>query len=448
MLMVKEKNFYKTFFSLTLGIALQNVIVYTVNLADNIMLGKFTEEALSGVALVNQIQFLLQMLVTGVAEGALIFTARSWGEHDIPSIKKVTSIAQICGLAVSGLMFILALAFPSGILSILSNNTAVVAQGTSYFKIICFSYPIFAISQIFLSTLRSVETVKIGFATAIATLICNVILNYIFIFGNFGAPRLGAQGAAIATLCSRILELLIVLVYFLHFDKKIKMKAREFLSFDRPLFRSYLKNASPVFFSGAMWGIAQMLQTAILGHTTQAAIAANSIATTVFSIVSVFTYASATATSVVIGKTIGEGKTDRIKPYSKTLQVLFLLIGLATGAVLIILKNPIISFYDISEEAKTLSNIFMIVLAVTVIGTSYQMACNTGIVRAGGDTKFLLRIDTIFMWGLVLPLSFLSAFVFGWPVPVTFICLKCDQILKCFVSFRKVNSYNWIKILK
>ncbi len=447
-LLVKEKNFYRTFFALTFAIALQNVIVYTVNLADNVMLGRYAEEALSGAALVNQIQFLLQMMVTGVAEGALIFGARAWGRSDLKCVKNITAISVKSGILVSSLLGLACLIFPSQILYILSNNDAVVAEGVIYLKILCWSYPIFALSQTLLSMLRSVETVMVGFVTALVTLVCNVVLNYIFIFGAFGIPSMGVAGAAYATLASRIIECLIVLVYVFCIDKKVKMRPRDLIPFDKLLFKDYFKTGSPVFVSGVLWGVAQMLQTAILGHTTAAAIAANSISSTVFSIVSVVTYASATATSVIIGKAIGEGKMYKLKPYSKTLQLLFLAIGIATGLLLFILRGPINAIYNVSPEAKVLSDRFMLILAVTVVGTSYQMAVHTGIVRAGGDTSFVFKVDTIFMWCLVLPLSFLSAFVFKWPIPITFFFLKSDQLIKCIVAYIKVNHGNWIKVLK
>ena len=183
---VKDKLFYKYLFSMTLTIALQNVIVFGVNLADSIMLGSFSEEALSGVALVNQIQFLLQMIVVGVGAGTLIFSSRAWGSKDIDTVKKIANIAMKTAILLSLVIFIPVFFFPDGVLSLLSNEKAVVAEGVKYLKIICFTYPVFAATNTLLSTLRSVETVKIGFYVSLSTLIINIVLNYLLIFGNFG----------------------------------------------------------------------------------------------------------------------------------------------------------------------------------------------------------------------------------------------------------------------
>jgi len=445
---VKDKNFYRQFFVLTLTIALQNVIVYSVNLADNIMLGKFAEDAMAGVALVNQVQFFLQSMIMGLAEASLMFASRSWGEKDIPSIRKIANISVKCGLVISLALFAIAFFIPDILLGLLSSDAAEVAEGVGYMNIICYTYPMFAVTQLLIYVLRSVETVRIGLVTSIVTLIVNVCLNYVFIFGNFGFAPMGARGAAIATLISRAIELIIVVVYVFFLDKKVKLRIKHFGRIDGKLFRDYLRKGTPVFLSGTMWGFAQGVQTGILGHTAGPTIKANSISSVVFQMVSVVSYASASATSVVIGKAIGEGKKELVKPYAKTLQLLFLMIGAFTGAVLFLLKGPIINFYNISDEAKIVADQFMTVLSVTVIGTSYQMPCHTGIIRAGGDTSFVLKVDTVFMWLITIPAAAVASFVFGAPPVIVFICLKCDQVLKCCVASIKVNSFNYIRSLK
>ena len=281
-------------------------------------------------------------------------------------------------------------------------------------------------------------------------------LNYILIYGHFGAPELGAAGAAIATLTSRIVEFVIVVVYLAFFDKKLSLKAKDLLSFpiDREIFRKFIKAGLPVILSGGSWGIAQGMQTAILGRLTDSVISANSIATTVFSIMSVLLYGSATATSVMIGKTIGQwaeaGRDEaslltEIKVRSRWLQARFLVLGAITGTALFLMKDIIINAYNILPETRELALLFMTVLSITVVGTSYQMPCLTGIVRGGGDTKFVLFNDIIFMWCIVLPSAFLAAFMLELHPVWIFFCLKSDQILKCFVAVVKVNRYKWVK---
>ena len=443
----KDKDFYKTFARLTSVIALQNIIVYAVNLADNIMLGSYAESAMSGVALVNQIQFLLQMVIVGVGEGVVILGSRFWGRKTLEPIKDVVSIGLKCGFLIAAVTWAVVFFFPEQVFSLLSKDPAEVAA--AYAKIVCFTYFFFAVTTVLLASLRSVETVAIGFVDSCIALVVNVGLNYVLIFGKFGAPRLGEVGAAWATFTARAVELLVVIVYLIFFDKKIRITLKSLISFKTDLFKTYIKTSVPMVGSGFFWGAAMFIQAAILGHLQTAAdgvsvIAANSVATTVFSIVSVFSYGAANATSVLIGKTIGEGKKHKLKEYAVTLQLLFLLIGIVAGAVLFFSRYAILSIYDITEKTRELADALICVLSVTIVGTSYQVACLTGIVRGAGDTKFVLVNDLIFMWLLVLPVSFAAAFWLNLSPVVVFICLKSDQILKCIVAAVKVNRFRWI----
>ena len=446
-LFVKDKYFYKTFFSMTGVIALQNLITFAVNLADNVMIGGYSQTALSGVAMVNQIQFLLQMLMLGTGSAIGVLGAQYWGKKELQPIRKVTSIGLLLGIILSAIMMLLVFFFPRQALGLLTNEQAVIEEGSKYLVIICFSYVLFAVSNNLLSALRSVETVKIGFVVNLVALVVNIVLNYGLIYGHLGMPEMGVEGAAIATLSARVVEFVIVVVYVLFFDKKICWRPKHLLRIDIPMLRDYIRVGLPVILANGIWGIAVSVQTAILGRMGEEAIAANSIATTIFQVVSVVAYASGNASSVLIGKTVGEGDIPRVKAYSKTLQMLYLAIGVLSGFALFACTDFIVGLYDVTPGAAKLAAEFIAVLSVTIVGTSYQCSCLTGIVTGGGDTKFVLINDLIHQWLIVIPSAFLSAFVFGWPLWVTFLCLKSDQILKCIVAVFKVNRYRWIHVL-
>lgn len=442
-----DSYFYKTFFSLAGIMALQNVIVFSVNLIDNIMLGSYSEVAMSGVSLANQIQFLLQMLVNGAANGVAVIASQYWGKRQLDPIRKVFSAGFLLASGLSLLLGIIVIAFPQQVLLLLSNETAIVEAGAVYLRIMGFSYVIFAVTNLLIALMRSVESVRIGFAVSLVALVVNVFLNYCLIFGNLGFPCLGVKGAAIATLLARVAEMLTAFVYVLFIDKKLKLRLRDFFSVEKVYMRDYIKTGVPIILSGSSWGIAMTVQTAIIGRLGEAAIGANAISAPIYQVISVLYSSSSNAASVLIGKTVGEGDIDRVKQYAKKLQVLFLIIGAVSCAVLLAGKGLILSFYDVSAETAALANTFLIILSVTVIGSSYEAPCLCGIVSGGGDTRFVLKNDLIFMWGMVLPLSFLSAFVFHWPIPLTFFLLKSDQITKCLVAVFKVNRFRWIKQL-
>jgi len=334
---------------------------------------------------------------------------------------------------------------PNQLLRILTNDAAVIAEGVEYMRIMSFSFVFFAVTQVLLATMRSVENVRIGFIVSIFTLVISICLNYIFIFGNFGAPELGVRGAALATLIARVVETGVVIAFVAAIDKKVHLKFISFLRIDMSILKNYLKVGSPVILSSGVWGIGMGVSTAILGHMGASAIAANSIAGAAFGVLSVLTYGSAAGASVVVGKTIGEGRITDVKQFAKTLQILFLIIGVVTGLALFSVRNVIVGFYNVSEESRQLALTFMTILAITVVGTAYQMPCLTGVVRGGGDTKFVLYNDMIFMWGIVLPVAMLAAVVWNLPAWVGFFSLKSDQLMKCAVAVVKINRNRWIR---
>ena len=442
-----DSYFYKTFFRLFSVVAFQSLIVFSVNLADSVMLGSYDETAMSGVSLANQIQFLLQCLINGVCNGMGVIGSQYWGKKQTEPIKKVYAAALWTGLAISGVLAAAVLLFPGGVLGVLSSETEIVAAGAEYIRIMGWTYPIFTIVFLLTSLMRSVETVRIGFITSLLALVVNISLNWLLIFGKWGFPEMGAVGAAWATFAARAVELVAAAIYVFAFDKKIRLKPKDAFHIEKDYVKDYLKTGLPMIGSGGSWGVAMSVQTAIIGRLGAAAIGANAIAAPIFQVVAVLYGSSSTASGVLIGKTVGEDDIPRVKRYVKKLQIMYLIIGVLSAGLLLLLKSSILGIYSVTEETRALAATFINILAVTVIGSAYEAPCLVGIVSGGGDTRFVLFNDLIFMWGLVLPMSALSAFVFRWSIPVTFFILKADQIAKCAVAVIKVNRFRWIRRL-
>ena len=443
----RDKGFYRTFFPLLVVISLQQLAAFAVNLVDNVMLGTYTELALSGATLVNQIQFVLQQISAGIGMGIVVLASQYWGQKRIEPIKKIISLGVKIGLLVGVLFFLAAQLFPHGLLALFTGDEAVIAEGMRYLKVISCTYIVFAVSNSLMYALQGVETAMVGTVMSVSTIVINACLNYCFIYGNFGAPELGVVGAAVATLASRVVELVIILAYMLFLDKKLKMRLRELIRVDLSYLRDYVKVATPVVVSGALWGVAQGAQTAVLGHIGSNVIAANSIAVVVFQVFAVVGMCCANVGSVVMGKTVGEGRLDKVRAYSKTMQAIFFLLGLMSGALIFLLKDPIVRLYSVSEETKGLALQFLTVLSITTVGSCYEYPVESGIVGGGGHTKYAAWVDNLFMWLFTIPSAFLSAYVFHFPPLVTFCCLKADQLLKCIPNSITCNRYRWVRIL-
>ena len=443
---ISDNGFYKAFFTMTVTMALQNLIVFGVNLADSVMMGAYSETALSGVGICNNVQFFLNMAATGVSSGMTVIASQYWGKNEKKPIHRVSAVGMWIGIIFTLLIFAFAAFAPDLLIRLFTDKESVIEQAVLYLDVIKYTYLPFTLSTILLSILRSVETVKIGFYVSLSSFAINIFLNYVLIYGKFGAPEMGIRGAALATLVARLIELIVVVIYILFIDKKLKFRLRDLFAADKDMFKDYFKTGLPLMMSSVSWGIAMSIQGAIIGRLVESAIAANSIATTLFQVATVICYASSNAACVLIGKTIGESKPmEIIKRRSRSLQLIFLAIGVTSSVILLLSKNLIIGFYNASPETIDITNQFIWVLCVTIIGTAYEAPCLCGIVSGGGETSFVLKNDIIFMWLIVLPLSALSAFVFKFPVVVTFACLKADQVLKCVVAFFKVNSFNWVK---
>lgn len=443
--MIKDKYFYRTFAILTLSLALQNLLTYSVNLADNVMLGAYSENALSGASLCNQFQFLLQMLVAGAGEGVVVMGSQYWGKGDLKHIPHIIGCALRFGLGMALIIFLAVLFRPAQLLGLLANDPGVVQEGTRYIQIVCFSYLVFTLTNILVTSLRCIGIVVIGYVISAVTLVNNIILNYCLIYGNFGFPKMGIQGAAIATLVSRCLELLIVLWFLKYREKSLNLSLKKLIRIDRSYLRDYTHISLPVLLNSAMWGLAQMVQTGILGHLGAAAIAANSIATVVFQILSVVSYGAASAAGIVIGKCIGEGREKALKDMVHTLQLLFIGIGLVSALMIYLARVPVLSLYHVSDDARRLALQFMTILAFTTIGTSYQMASDSGIIKGGGDTTFSMKMNLVSMWGIVVPFSAIAAFWWKWPPIAVFFLLKWDQFYKAIPVYLRIRSWKWVR---
>lgn len=446
--MLHDKTFYRTFAILTLSLALQNLLTYSVNLADNIMLGRFSQDALSGASLCNQLQFFLQMLVQGVGEGVVVLGTRYWGKKDLKPIPNIIGAGLRFGVSIAAVLFVLALLFPYQIVRLMTNDPMIMEQAVQYLQIICFTYVIFALTNMLTASLRSIGIVKIGYIISASTLCINICLNYVLIYGNFGAPALGIRGAAIATLVSRTVELLIV-IWFLKFrEHTLRLNWRKLLFIDTSYISDYVRVSLPMLVTQTMWGASSIMQTAILGNMQNAAmvVPANSISVLVFQILSVVGYGAASAAAIITGRTLGEGHRDRIDRTAFTFQIMFCIIGVFTGLIILLSRGPVMMIYNtLSPEAAALTRQFITVLAITSVGTCYQMAADCGILRAGGDTRFAMWNNIVFMWLICLPCAALSAFVFHFSPVVVFFCLKMDQLGKCPVIFLRVRSKKWIK---
>lgn len=440
-------NFYKKFFSIYILLVFQNVLTLSVNLADNLMLGAYSEQALSGVTAVNQVQFVFQQLLNAIGEGLVIIGTQYWGKRNIEAVKKISAAAVRYAVGIALLLFIITGFFPEKIVGIFTTEQMIIKEGASYLSIVKWSYLFFAITMMSLALLRTVEVVRPAFVLSICVLVNNCGINYILIYGRFGFPQMGVRGAAIGTVTARIVECILALWFLFEREKWLGMKRTDLFKIDHQLHKDYLKLMLPLLCIQGMWGVNTALQTVILGHMTPRAIAANSAASNLFLLVKSTAVGAALTGAIIIGKAVGEGNMNRVRDYAKKMQILFVLIGILAGSLLYFLRIPILSLYDLSPETKELANTFLIILSVVCVGMSYQMPTNDGIIKGGGNPMFVMKLNILSIWIIVIPISFFAAFVMKASPEVVVCCLNADQIFKCIPAYIMANHGKWIRKL-
>ena len=251
------------------------------------------------------------------------------------------------------------------------------------------------------------------------------------------------EGAAIGTLTARIVEFIVMLFYIAKKEANLHLKLKDFLHLDHSIMGDYFRISLPILFIAAMWGVNTAMQTAILGHLTSSAIAANSMASNLYLIVKTIAVGAASTTNVLIGKAIGQGDMKVVKQYAKTFQVMFVLMGICCGLILFVLTEPVLSLYSFSDESRQMARTFLHILCIVMVGMCYQMPVNSGINKGGGATKYAMILDLVSIWCIVIPLSFFMAFyVKASPVVVVW-CLNLDQLFKAVPAFIKVNFGHW-----
>lgn len=445
---IRDLSFYKSLCKLLMLISLQNIIAYSVNMTDNIMLGSYSQTALAGATTVNQIFFVVQQLTLGVGNALVILASQYWGKNKTQPIEILTHIALKIGIILALIIIIPCSLFPEWILGLFTTSTEIIQQGCDYLYLMQWTFLLFMISNILIATLRSIEIVKLAFYVSIVTLILNAGINYTLIFGHFGFPQMGIKGSAIGTFIARSVEFLIVGIYILKYQNHLKIFTRKALfTIDKVLEKDFIKVVTPILLSQLFWAVSIPIQTAILGHLSDDAIVANSIATTFFQYLKVIVVAMSSASSVLIGIAIGRGCMERIKAEARTMAFIDVSLGVILAVILYLCRYPLVSMYNLTPSASELSVNLIIVMSIIMVGMSYQMPVSIGLIQGGGDTKFVMKMNLISIWLIVVPLSILSAFVWHWSIIAVVFIIQSDQIFKCIPTYLRFRDYKWIKLL-
>lgn len=440
-----DKHFYKQVAAIALPISAQSLITIGVNMTDTVMLGKLGETALSASALANQFISIFQICCMGIGMGASVLTSRFWGMQDKHSLRKaVTIMLRLC--FVFGLAFTLATVItPDGLMRIYTNDPEIIQAGASYFRWSIPCYWLLGFSLTCTIVLRSVGQVKLPLICSICAFFINVFFNYMFIFGAFDAPRMEVAGAALGTVIARVFEFCFICGYFLFVDKRVGYRLKHLAMKCRDLVGDYLSISIPVLVSDTLLGLGNSAVAMVMGRVGATFVAANSITTVTQQLSTVFIQGIGNASSIITGHTLGQGELDKAQRQGFTFLGLGFVVGLLGGILIMIISGPVISFYDITAETKGIAEQLMIAVGFIVIFQSMNSILTKGVLRGGGDTKFLMVADILFLWVASVPLGALAGLVWHMPAFWIYTFLKIDQIIKAVWCVFRLSSKKWIK---
>ena len=440
----ENRYFYRRIFKLVLPIVVQNLLSAAVSSADVVMLNYVGQSSISAVSLASQYASVLFMVLYGLGTGATMLCAQYYGKGDMRAIQAVEGIVMRFNLGISLIFGIMALTIPEQMMHIFTNDSELISIGASYLRCVSVCYVCWGIIESYLSVLRSIGRVTISTVMNVLAFSLNIVLNAVFIFGLFGAPKMGAMGVAIATSVSRFVELLACMVVSA-LSKDIKLDFRYMFIRNKQLFSDFVRLALPAVGNDVSWSVAFSLYSVILGHLGSDAVAANSFVVVVRNFGTILCFGVASAGGILLGNVLGENKLEEARKEAREVVRLTVFTGAVGGLIVLAIMPFVLKYADLSEQALHYLKYMLLINVYYIMGTAVNTTMIAGIFRAGGDSRFGLICDTIDMWCYAVPVGFLAAFVFKLPVMVVYFLLCTDEFVKWPWVIRRYRSGKWIR---
>jgi len=444
---VRDREFYKTVVRLAVPVVLQSIITIGVNIVGTMMLGKYGEVQLSASSLANEFLNIFQILCMGMGCGAAVLTAQYWGRGDVDSFKCVVAIMLRISMVFVTLFTVATLFFPGMIMGIYTKDAAVIEKGILYFKISVPTYFLMNISLTLTVILRSMRNMKVSLIAAIAAFFVNIFLSWVFIYGNLGAPEMQIAGSALAILISRVVEAAIIGGYFFFSDKKIAFRIKDIFRLKCKLhFKSFYTYSAPVILSDLLLSLGNNAVAIVVGHISTTFVAANAIIAMVVRMTTVFNQGISNASSIITGNTLGSKDSEKVYRQGITFFAISVILGILAAVVLLLISPSVIASYkNIAQETKDIAMQLMYAVSLMMIFQTIQGVLTKGVLRGGGDTKFLVFADVVFLWCASVPLGYLAGLVWGLGAFWIYVALKIDWAIKSVICTVRLFNRKWIK---
>lgn len=441
-----EENFHKKLLKLVMPIALQQFMLSLVSASDALMLGQLSQDALSAVSLAGQVMFVFNLFLLALTIGASIFAAQYWGKGDREMVERVLAFVLRIALMVSAVFFAGTVFVPESLMRLFTPDRTLVAYGTEYLRVVGISYVLCGASQIYLCIMKNSGYAGKSTLISSVAVVLNIVLNAILIFGLFGAPEMGIAGAAAATVIARGAELIWAVLDSCR-DGRIRLRGKYFWHTDRELRSQFWKYTAPVLGNELVWGCGYSMYSVIMGHLGSDAVAANSVANILNGMMICFCRGIGNGGSILVGNELGAGRLEQAKVYGGRLCRLSIWAGAVSGILMLAAAPLVLRYSGLGETAAGYLKWLLVMGVYYMVGQAVNSTTIAGIFCAGGDTRFGLLCDIIVMWGLMVPLGMLAAFVWRLPVLAVYFILRLDEMLKLPAVYRHYKKYGWVRDL-
>lgn len=446
--MLWDRAFFKYVFLIALPIFVQNIVGHSLNLVDTIMVSALGDSAYAGIAQANRFSFVVMVGIYGVSTGTGIYMAQFWGAKQLSDIKKTSGLGIIASLLLSVPMMLLALFFPEHIAGLLLKPGKSHAYAAQYLRSVAPMFPLFGLSNVFGTLLRCEEKTKYPMYAGLFSMLSNTLLNYLLIEGHFGFPRMEVEGAALATLLSTALQLLVMLYFALKKSESLQKSLRGMFSFGRIFANAYAKTVSPVIFNEFFWSLGIAVYSIFFGMRGDIAVAAMGVYTNIEGFSFVLMFALVNTTAIIIGKELGAGHRERAYLYAKKLIFGCLMITVFVGSLIFALRFPLVGiFAGLSQQARDTAIAILLVSIGFYCIRTLNAVLIVGVFRAGGDTMVCLLYDAVCVWLIALPLLALATLKTAWPIEILVLISLLEEFFKAFFAYGRFKSKKWMRNL-
>ncbi|MBQ6875888.1 MAG: MATE family efflux transporter [Lachnospiraceae bacterium] len=445
----RDKEFIKKTAVIALPVALQSLLNTVVNMIDTMMIGTLGEVTIAAVGLANKVFFVFGLLVFGIASGASVLGAQFWGNHDVKNIRRVLGLSLLIGLAGSLIFVLPGLFCPEFVMRIFTGSEETIRIGAMYLAVVCISYPLTAVTNIYTAILRSMGIVNAPVLISVITILINVFFNYLLIFGKFGFAAMGVVGAAIATLIARVVECVLILAVVYLRKTALATRLPELLGYSRDFLKEYCRTSLPVVGNEFVWGLGVTMYSLVYGRmiNSDSVVATMTIFETFQNLMQVMVMGLSSAATVVIGNTLGSGNKERGWDEGKKLICLQVLVSLLFTVFILLTGSQYVKFYSVSETVSHAVTMVMVVYAIYLTSKNVNLMMIVGLFRGGGDTRIGLIMDLCGVWVIGVPMAVLGGLVLKLPIWWVYAMVNLEEVMKNIVCIRRFRSKKWLNNL-